>query len=248
MGIKRTLRKIAKTFTGIRIVREIPHGFRIDYDIAQRCPNYSFNVILDVGANVGQSASGYVSKYPYSSIYCFEPIAESFNQLRHNLKGNGQVHCFQLALGACVGRGTMISEGVSTMNCLLDDGEPISHIDKKTESVNVSTLDAFCKTHNISHVSYLKIDTEGGDLDVLKGASDILDVKGVDFIEVEAGMSPRNKYHIPLEDLKHFLESHGYYIFGIYEQVSEWLEKKPNLRRTNPVFISERMIDQYRTN
>ena len=108
------------------------------------------------------------------------------------------------------------------------------------------TLDDFCQDQKINHISYLKVDTEGADLDVLQGARGALERNEIDFVEVEAGMNPHNKYHVPLEKLKSFLEGHDYYIFGIYEQVREWIEKKPNLRRTNAVFISNKMISQYK--
>lgn len=69
--------------------------------------------------------------------------------------------------------------------------------------------------------------------------------KGFDFIEVEAGMNPHNKYHVPFSELKSFLESKGYLMFGFYDQTQEWICKKPFLRRCNAVFISETLADNY---
>ena len=112
-----------------------------------------------------------------------------------------------------------------------------------TESVDVVTLDEFCQTKGIDQINYLKIDTEGGDLEVLKGALNMLTGQKVDLLELEAGMNPGNKKHVRFETLKEFLESHGYFLFGIYEQVDEWPTKEPQLRRTNPVFISSRLIE-----
>ena len=53
-------------------------------------------------------------------------------------------------------------------------------------------------------------------------------------------MNPRNVTHVPFEALSEFLKSHGYFLFGIYEQAHEW-SGEPQLRRTNPVFISPRV-------
>jgi hypothetical protein len=39
-----------------------------------------------------------------------------------------------------------------------------------------------------------------------------------------------------------FMEQRGFYLFGIYEQRVEWLSGAPNLRRTNPIFISDRVV------
>ena len=222
--------------------REMPHGISIVSDIARRFPNYRVNIIFDVGANVGQSASMYITSYPSSTVFCFEPIAETYQELKLNMQGKNQISCFQLAFGASEGKGCMTSEGTSTMNCLVDENTISDSNVGKTEWVDISTLDDFCRANEIDHISYLKIDTEGGDLDVLKGAQNMLITKSVDLLEVEAGMNPNNKHHVPFESLKNYLEKHGYFIFGIYEQVSEWPENKPHLRRTNTVFISDKMI------
>jgi FkbM family methyltransferase len=245
MGIKRTLKTIVEKFTGTHIFREIPFGVSIAHDISRRFPGYRVNVIFDVGSNVGQSALSYLSTFPSSTIYCFEPITVTFEQLIRNVEGKSQVLCYNFALGGAAGKGTMISEGTSTMNCLVDEGGDNDVNAQETESVDISTLDDFCKANNVNKISYLKIDTEGGDLNVLKGSKDILNVNGVDIVEVEAGMNPNNKHHVPFESLKEFLESHGYFIFGIYEQVKEWPKKEPHLRRTNTVFVSEIMIREY---
>ena len=118
--------------------------------------------------------------------------------------------------------------------------------DVTTESVDIVTLDEFCHSKRIDQVNYLKIDTEGGDLEVLKGAVNMLTEQRIDLVEVETGMNPRNSRHVPFEAIKKFLESHGYFIFGIYEQVSEFPTGEPHLRRTNPLFISHRTIEMNR--
>ena len=68
----------------------------------------------------------------------------------------------------------------------------------------------------------------------------------MDFVEVEAGMNAGNKRHVSFEALKDYLESRSYLLFGIYGQVHEWPTKKPHLRRTNPVFVSRRMIGKHK--
>ena len=61
----------------------------------------------------------------------------------------------------------------------------------------------------------------------------------------QAEMNPGNTHHIPFESLKSLLESYDYFIFGIYEQMREWIEKKPHLRRANVVIVSEKMIRKH---
>jgi hypothetical protein len=92
----------------------------------------------------------------------------------------------------------------------------------------------------------MKIDTEGADLDVLKGAERMLNEQRIDIVKVEAGMNPTNHLHVPFEVLKNYLESKHYFLFGIYEQKHEWPTKHPHLRRTNPIFISQQVIENNR--
>lgn len=74
----------------------------------------------------------------------------------------------------------------------------------------------------------------------------MLDDMRIDLVEVEAGMNPNNSVHVPLIELKAYLESKNYYLFGLYEQTGEWIAGEPNLRRVNAVFISKDMIDSNR--
>jgi len=83
-------------------------------------------------------------------------------------------------------------------------------------------------------------------MEVLKGAVNMLTWQKIDLVQVEAGMNPRNRRHVPFESLKAFLESYEYFIFGIYEQVHEWPTGEPHLRRTDTIFISQRLIEMNR--
>ena len=79
----------------------------------------------------------------------------------------------------------------------------------------------------------------------MQGAQLALGERRVDFVEVEAGMNRENTTHVSIEVLKHFLEENGYFLFGVYDQVSEWPKKEPHLRRVNAVFVSDVLIGKY---
>lgn len=243
MSIKSQIKKLVENLTDTHIYRLLPRGINLFEDIKNQLPMYHANVVFDVGANVGQSVRNYLNWFPRSQIYCFEPVGATFQRLIENTKNNERVRCFQLAFGASKGKGRMVLQGHPDSFFLLT---PLREIavsnDSKTEEVDIETIDEFCYTRSISHISYLKIDTEGGDLEVLRGAGIMLNENRIDLVEVEAGMNCRNKWHIPFEALKEYLESKEYFLFGIYEQVPEFLTKEPHLRRANPVFISLRVI------
>ena len=206
---------------------KIPRGLSQFHDL-RKCLNA--RVVFDVGANVGQSAEHYLRALPKATIYCFEPIAETFEKLQSRFSRNRRVLPFHLALGSSTRDAKMLTDGASDMFRISDDG---------TETVHVCSLDDFCSHHEIENIDYLKIDTEGYELQVLQGAERLLQSGMIRFIELEAGMNPDNDRHTPMELIKDHLEKRDYRLFGIYEQINEWPTSEPWLRRTNLVFMAK---------
>jgi FkbM family methyltransferase len=220
-----------------------PRGVTLFQDISNYLPTYEVETIFDVGANVGQSAKQYLQWFPQSTLYCFEPASAAFRQLQTSLQGNAKARCFQIALSSTKGTGRMVLQGRSELSFLLDSSKAQAVTrEADLETVEVETLDNFCRTNNILHISFLKVDTEGADLEVLKGAETLLNEHRIDLVEVEVGMNPRNERHVPFETAKAHFESKNYFLFGLYEQIHEWPTKAPHLRRANVVFLSERLI------
>ncbi|WP_127128438.1 FkbM family methyltransferase [Pseudoflavitalea rhizosphaerae] len=239
MSIRSSVKKSIENVTGLKLYRKLPFGQDPIEDIRHIFREYRFTTLFDVGAIIGQSARYFVANVPGGNIYCFEPSAEAFGQLKEAMKERNNVQCFQQALGNCQGQVKMVNHERSDMNKIVQEDQGTG--DSRTEMVAMDTLANFCQKNKIPRISYLKIDTEGFDLEVLKSGSEMLERSAIDFIEVEVGMNPTNKHHVPIEEVKRYLESYGYYIFGVYEQVQEWITRKPFLRRVNALFISEQL-------
>ncbi len=244
MSWKSKIKKFAERLSGTHIYRVLPRGIDFAKDISCALPMYRPNVIFDVGANVWQSAKQFLAEFPSAHIFCFEPVTNTYRLLQHSLQDNKRVDCYQIAFGSSKKTGQMILQGSSDMFYLIDQSSESPNKDTLLESVIVDTLDDFCQMNKVDNISYLKIDTEGGDLEVLKGAVMMLSEQRIDIVQVETGMNPANGRHVSLESIKEFLESNRYYLFGIYEQVNEWPTGEPHLRRTNPIFISQQVIDK----
>ncbi|MFZ4413695.1 MAG: FkbM family methyltransferase [Bacteroidales bacterium] len=210
------------------------------FDIELHLPNFKAEIIFDVGANIGQSTSIYINHFKKAEIYCFEPVISTYSILENEFKQYNNIHCFNIAFGAKKGIGNMILHNTSDLaqlTVLKNDIEDVSN--KKKSYVMIETIDEFCRDNNINQISYLKIDTEGHDLNVLQGAIDMINNQKIGIIEVEVGMNQLNTLHVPFEIIWNYLLEKNYYLFGIYEQVHEWPTGSPILRRINPVFISE---------
>lgn len=236
-------RALTERLTGTHIYRVLPHGVDVFHDIATSLPAFDATTVFDVGAHGGKSARLFLNKFPRAHVYCFEPLASTFAELDSRLGDNSRISCHRLVLGAPTRSGQRVSQDMSDRYFLSREITGISGFSGESGGpVAVTTLDEFCLQHHVDRIGYLKIDTESNDLDVLRGAEDLLENQCIDFVQVEAGMNSINNLHVPLEKMKAFLETRHYYLFGIYEQVLEWSALLPQMRRSNPVFISSRLI------
>ena len=127
------------------------------------------NTIFDVGANIGQSCLSFTESFPNAQIYSFEPISDTYDNLKTNAQKYSSIHCVKSALG---------DEQKELEISLQPDPEAnslkvvIENIDSKVETITVDTGENFCRDNNIQSIDLLKIDTEGYELEVLKGFDD----------------------------------------------------------------------------
>jgi FkbM family methyltransferase len=157
-------------------------------------------VVCDVGANEGDYAAMVHRLVPNAIIYAFEPATEVYRQLARNAASHeGRVKPFNLGLSD--------EEKTIELFSYTVDGNPISlisSIDRRlptqvvqvevsgTEHIKVRTLDGFCEEHSISRIDFLKLDVEGHELAVLRGARRMLEAGAISIVQFEFG--PANIY------------------------------------------------------
>lgn len=233
-SILRPIKIVVEKALKIQIIKKKPRG--LDF-ICDTKSIITPKIIFDIGANIGQTAIIYNSQFNNAEIFCFEPAESNFNALKKNTWHSKNIHPIHNAVGSQSGTVKLFHSHDPTMHHLKKS--PIDETDERSsELVELITLDEFCKKNEIEFIDLLKVDTEGHDLEVLKGAEDLLTRQRISVIYTETGMSPKNSRHAPFEEIKDFMEKHGYLIFGIYEQTHEWIERKPFLRRVNVAYIS----------
>lgn len=238
-NVKARLIRLAERMGGVRIMHNLPHGTELHADLRVKLPGRVIEVVFDVGANTGQSALTFATQFPDAKIFSFEPIRSTFDRLAEATRKNARISCFHLALGATTEDRQIAVRELSPNNSLhnLSDGD-LSRYPTATrvETVHVQRLDQFVEKHRISHIDLLKIDTEGFDMEVLKGAGELLVQGRVSVLQVEAAMNPQNTKHVPFADFTAMLHPLGFDLFGLYEQTPEWAGE-PRLRFCNVVFL-----------
>jgi FkbM family methyltransferase len=134
-------------------------------------------VVFDVGANVGRYSTEVLNRFPGLQLYAFEPSAVAFAELEAALGDRGQA--FQLALADVDAERPLYGDrpGSELASLVRRDLHRFNIEVAQTETVQVRRLDTFCDEHGIDRIDWLKIDAEGSELEVLRGAGDMLGSK-----------------------------------------------------------------------
>jgi FkbM family methyltransferase len=167
-------------------------------------------VVFDVGAHTGEWLGLLRKIYKGKTIvYSFEPSMKSFEVLsKINFP---DFFPKKIALGE--NNGTLFlsydEEGSS--------GSQITGYEQRgnnNELVETRTLDSFCKENKIEQIDLLKIDTEGYELNLLRGAVEMLNNKKIKLIQFEFGAPSEQKY-----SFKEFFDilNKNYLIFRILQ-------------------------------
>ncbi len=216
--VRRRLRAAVEQAFGVTVSRTPPFQPNQYADAALRRLRRwtAHDVVFDVGANDGRTILRVRDQLCRPRIYAFEPVASTYRTLVQRTSGMDKVRTFQVALGAAAGRADMYLNPSHAMNSLLPGwtAEP-----RGTESVEVTTLDRVMADEGVDFIHFLKIDTEGHDLEVLKGARQALQSSRVALLQVEVGFDQMTTRRFPtLEDVRQYLAPFGYALSGIYNQ------------------------------
>lgn len=141
-------------------------------------------VLMDVGANKGEwslhALAGASAAKKAIQLHAFEPSAATREILQHNLAAYPGVDVCALALSSTEGQADFFTNGVGSGTNSLS---PASGTD--TERVQLSTVDGFIRQRGIESVGMMKVDTEGFDLEVLKGAESSLARGAIELVQFE---------------------------------------------------------------
>jgi len=133
------------------------------------------DLVLDVGANVGQFAQSLRREGYRGEIISFEPVKPVFEEMSRAMAGDARWKGLCLALGEANRMGSINVSRQSVYSSLLaqtayaSEFDPIGSIVTGTEEVQVVTLDSLFPDFGGKNV-FLKIDTQGSEEGVLRGA------------------------------------------------------------------------------
>lgn len=180
--------------------------------------------LVDVGANVGQFSLLVRETHPEARIYAFEPLSDAAARFRTVLAPPAPVTLFASAIGPRACSAEMHVARKRDSSSLLPMTSRLGQIFPGTErigsvTVPVSPLDELINATDIVDPALLKIDVQGGELDVLRGCESLLSrfkyvYVELSFIELYAGQ--------PLcHEVLRYLEQRGFEIAAVNNVASD---------------------------
>ncbi|MBA3830075.1 MAG: FkbM family methyltransferase [Taibaiella sp.] len=164
---------------------------------------YRMNItgIIHCGGHTGEEDPDYL-RHNISKRHYFEPAIEAYNTLVLNTP---TANHYNVALGSREGVGQMYIETFNNgqSNSLLKPGThlksyPLITFDEIRE-VPIMTLDSF----NITGCNFINLDTQGTELDILKGATNTL--LGIDYVYTEVNTADVYEGCGRVDDIDNFL-------------------------------------------
>jgi FkbM family methyltransferase len=204
------IKLLAERLSGYWIYRKrhLPIGaeLRVDLDRLGMTPR----VIFDVGANVGQTYRRFRRDFPEARIHCFEPVSNAFDQLMKEMAGDQLASAQRLALGDSCGFGTIHTHAEWSELSSLRSELAVSELSEKVE---IATIDSI----GPPRIDLLKIDTEGFEIPVLRGAVSMLDRGSIRTVFCEVGFDWSNHRNSYIAEILDLLSPIGFRLYGLYD-------------------------------
>jgi FkbM family methyltransferase len=160
--------------------------------LARHLRSISAPVVFDVGANVGDYAAAVRERLGSAvRLHCFEPSEKTFVELERRLGGRSGVSLHNVGLSDAPGEAVLYaspSAEQSGMSSMYD--RDLSHLGLKLgteETIQLTTIDRFCRENGVERAHFVKLDCEGHELKVLAGGREMLERGAIDFVQFEFG-------------------------------------------------------------
>jgi len=181
--------------------------------LARELRRHGDPALLDIGANIGLVSLPLLALLPKLRVTAFEPGRYQRKLLAHNLRANRwtrRVDVHSCALGERAGAARFFSHerlDATGLDGLADTRRIPDAV--HTTTVRIDTLDAWWKRSGRPVIHAAKIDTEGSELLVLRGAEEILR-SSRPMLLLEISRANLMSYEFSAHDLLAWLQAHDY--------------------------------------
>lgn len=186
-------------------------------------------IIIDVGAHRGESLKSFDKNAKEAFVYIgMEPNPDAyadFKKVADEIKSDkSEIHCLTSAVGNKDGKVKFLRTKESAVGGILPPVKGLAdrvptgdhHIAQEFE-VDLVTVTTLVKKFNLTSIDVLKIDTEGYDLEVLKGAIEVIEAKLPKIVITEVFFVPYRQDQAYFWDIASFMEKNGYHFVNLYD-------------------------------
>jgi FkbM family methyltransferase len=199
-------------------------------------------MIIDVGGFNGEVSVKFATAFPDSQIYTFEPIKNHFEQLQNVILPYTNIKAFNIALGSTTEEKQINKLFNSSSSSILEASNAISNdffathlAPKETESIVVKRLDDVLPI-SIAHISILKMDVQGFELQVLKGSEETL--KKVYIVVLEMQNHDFYKGAPMYFELDEYLRKQGFKLFDLLPAIRNEMK----LYEWDAIYVNEVLV------
>ena len=202
-------------------------------------------IVFDIGAHEGNLTAAMNKEYTEAFIYAFEPFPSSYEKLSDLARNSNNINSFSVALSSHSGSSDFFVNKFSETNSLLPSKKVGSVIDDLTSrvdriSIQTLTLNEFCASHNIDRIDLMKLDTQGSELEVLKGSNKLLEKQAISAIYCEVEFMEMYESQALFDEVFNYLKQHEYVLYNFYNM--NFLENG-QLAWADALFISRYLCD-----
>jgi FkbM family methyltransferase len=162
---------------GVKVLGGIPSTY---HELDQTWfKELNIDYVIDVGANIGQFAVTARKLLPHAKILSLEPIPACFEQFRKKFQYDSNIIISNIAASDSVGTvafSVSVDTGASSLLPMGKLQKEIFPDSTKITKINIqtNTLDFITQSSKVGDNIFLKIDVQGFELNVLRGANEIL--------------------------------------------------------------------------
>ncbi len=189
-------RNVESRYDGIFDITLVPHegASRLTYYFGVSEPElFAFYesflkpsmIVVDAGANIGLHTLFFAKRVgPEGRVYAFEPGQSAFDRLQSHVKRNQltNVRCFHCALGADEGTVAIAENPQDNSRNFVVESSPGKI---GTKNVALRSLNQVLAEESVVRVDFLKLDVEGFESEVLKGARSYLEKHRIRVLQLE---------------------------------------------------------------
>jgi FkbM family methyltransferase len=169
-------------------------------------------LIMDVGANEGQFLEITLQEMTNNnfSVICFEPVAKAYEILEQKFGNSDNIILEKIGLDNFVHTSEIFYDQPGSLRAskYLRDLRHLGITFLASEIVRFTTLDKYCAVRKINQIDLLKIDVEGNELNILKGAKRLLEKRAIKLITFEFGRAQIDSGTF-FKDIYYFLSDFG---------------------------------------